>query len=69
MARIAGIDLPRDQTSGLTHALRVLKHVDGVKTMALNNKDVVRNEIVQNIVRAYEAAEKREQRKKEGKKV
>lgn len=56
---ITQVDLPNDKTSGLMHVEKVLKNVDGLSFVYLTDKDVVRHEIVQNIVRAYEKYEKR----------
>ncbi|MBR5947599.1 MAG: PhoH family protein [Clostridia bacterium] len=50
------IDLPQDKKSGLIHALRVLADVEGIATVHLSARDVVRHEMVQRIVRAYEKA-------------
>ncbi len=52
---ITQIDLPNGQTSGLKHAAEVLKDVKGVAFTYFNPKDVVRHELVQRIVQAYEA--------------
>ena len=60
---ITQIDLPRDKTSGLIHAVRILENVPGISIVHLNEKDVVRNELVQKIIRAYETADKRKQAK------
>lgn len=49
------IDLPDGKHSGLEHAARVLKDVDGISVVYLTDKDVVRNPLVMSIVRAYEA--------------
>lgn len=49
------IDLPEGKRSGLEHAARVLKDVDGISVVYLTDKDVVRNPLVMSIVRAYEA--------------
>lgn len=57
---VTQIDLPRERKSGLIHALEVLKDVEGIKTIYLTHKDVVRHEMVQRIIRAYERAERRE---------
>lgn len=56
---ITQIDLPRERRSGLVHALDVLNGVEGIKTIILTHKDVVRHEMVQRIIRAYEKAESR----------
>ena len=55
---ITQIDLPRERRSGLVHALEVLSDVKGVSIVRLTHKDVVRHELVQRIIRAYEAYEK-----------
>lgn len=52
------IDLPTSRRSGLMVALDVLKDVEGVSIVHLGNEDVVRNDLVARIVRAYEAYEK-----------
>lgn len=52
---VTQIDLPDGKKSGLEHATRVLKDVEGVSQIYLTDKDVVRNPMVMSIVRAYEA--------------
>ena len=54
------IDLPKGKRSGLLEAMDVLRDVDGVSMIELTAKDVVRHELVQKIVRAYEAYEAKE---------
>jgi phosphate starvation-inducible PhoH-like protein len=51
------IDLPRNQASGLRHAVEVLRGVDGISFTFFTAKDVVRHPLVQRIVQAYEAHE------------
>ena len=61
---VTQIDLPGDKKSGLKDAIRVL---DGVKDIAichLTSADVVRHALVQEIINAYERANKRETVKK-----
>jgi len=48
------IDLPKNSKSGLIHATEVLKDVEGIGTMFLTQRDVVRHELVQRIIIAYE---------------
>lgn len=55
---ITQIDLPDTGKSGLIDAVKVLEGVEDIKTIFLNDKDVVRNRIVQEIVRAYSKYEK-----------
>jgi phosphate starvation-inducible PhoH-like protein len=56
---ITQIDLPPDKDSGLQHVRRVLKGVRGVAFIYLTERDVVRHELVQRIIRAYERFEQR----------
>lgn len=53
------IDLPRGQKSGLAEALDILKDVDGIGFVPLEQKDIVRHKLVTKIVNAYEAHDKR----------
>ena len=53
------IDLPSDKSSGLLHASRILQGIDGIAIVNLKNKDIVRNDLVQAIVKAYEEQETR----------
>ncbi len=48
-------DLPSGARSGLVDALDVLAAVEGVATIKLSDRDVVRHALVARIVRAYEA--------------
>ena len=57
------IDLQKGRRSGLVEAMDVLRGVQGVKIVELTAKDVVRHELVQRIVRAYEAYEEKEREK------
>ncbi|MBE5926789.1 MAG: phosphate starvation-inducible protein PhoH [Lachnospiraceae bacterium] len=50
-------DLPRNVTSGLDTAIKILKNVDEIGFCYLNNEDVVRHPLVQKIVKAYEVYE------------
>lgn len=54
---ITQIDLPREKRSGLIHALDVLHDVEGIGIVRLTQKDVVRHELVQRIIQAYEKHE------------
>lgn len=53
-------DLPKDVTSGLDVATKILKNVEGISICHLTSKDVVRHPLVQKIVKAYEAYENKE---------
>lgn len=54
---ITQIDLPRSQQSGLIHAMKVLKNINGIATIEFDKKDIVRHILVQRIVEAYERSE------------
>jgi len=51
---VTQIDLPAGKTSGLRDAIEVLRDVDGVSFTFFNATDVVRHDLVQRIVRAYD---------------
>ena len=51
---VTQIDLPAGKKSGLVEALEVLREVPDIGITYLTHKDVVRHELVQAIVRAYE---------------
>lgn len=61
---ITQIDLPKHMTSGLRHAINVLKDVKDVSFNFFMSEDVVRHPVVAKIVNAYEGYE-REQAPKE----
>ena len=48
------IDLPKDITSGLIHALDILRELKDVGLVRFSSKDVARHSLVQKIVEAYE---------------
>ena len=52
------IDLPKGHVSGLKHAIRILKDIDDIGIIRLNERDVVRHPLVQKIVKAYETEDK-----------
>lgn len=62
---ITQIDLPGEKTSGLKDAMRVLKEVEGISICMLSERDVVRHELVQRIVKAYEKYEQARMQKME----
>ena len=51
---ITQIDLPRSTSSGLVQALKVLKGVPGIGMVEFGKKDIVRHQLVQRIVEAYQ---------------
>ncbi|MGI6576111.1 MAG: PhoH family protein [bacterium] len=55
---ITQIDLPRGQFSGLQEAQTILKHVTDIAFVYLSKQDVVRHELVQRVIEAYEDYER-----------
>lgn len=51
------VDLPRRTISGLKEALLVLKDVEGIGIVFLDDKDVVRHKLVKRIIAAYKSIE------------
>ncbi|WP_298453326.1 PhoH family protein [uncultured Prevotella sp.] len=48
------VDLPYGTTSGLREAIHVLKDIDGISFINMNEKDIVRHKLVTKIVNAYD---------------
>lgn len=51
---LSQIDLPKNQKSGLDKATRILKNIDGIAHIELDEEDVVRHRLVKAIIRAYD---------------
>ena len=58
------IDLPSDKVSGLKDAIRVLDGVKDIAICRLTSADVVRHALVQEIINAYEKADRQREVKK-----
>ena len=58
---VTQIDLPDDKVSGLKDAVRVLADVKDIAICRLTSADVVRHALVQQIINAYEKAEKKKE--------
>ncbi len=56
---ITQTDLPSGKQSGLAEAIALLKGIPGIGIVEMTGKDIVRHELVQKIVEAYEQKEKR----------
>ena len=56
---VTQIDLPDDKVSGLKDAVRVLDDVKDIAICTLTSADVVRHALVQQIINAYEKADKK----------
>ena len=48
------IDLPRNQSSGLAHAISILNNINNIAVIQLDNSDVIRHKLVTKIINAYE---------------
>ena len=60
---VTQIDLPSDKTSGLKDAIKVLEKVKDIAICRLTSADVVRHALVQEIINAYEKADKKNELK------
>ncbi|MBP9989872.1 MAG: PhoH family protein [Bacteroidales bacterium] len=54
---VTQIDLPRHQSSGLVQATQLLRDIEGISVIQLDNSDVIRHRLVTRIIRAYERQE------------
>ncbi|WP_406677971.1 PhoH family protein [Moorella sp. ACPs] len=55
---VTQVDLPRDTTSGLVEAQRILRGIEGIAIEYLTEADVVRHPLVQEIIKAYERSDR-----------
>jgi len=51
---VTQIDLPRTQDSGLVQAIKLLKKIDGISFVELDETDIVRHRLVKEIVKAFD---------------
>ena len=54
---ITQIDLPEGKKSGLRDAVKILKGIDDIAICKLTGRDVVRHRLVQEIIKAYERSD------------
>lgn len=52
------VDLPNRVKSGLEHAVSILDDVKGIGIVKFNGTDIIRHQLVQDIVKAYEKSDK-----------
>ena len=50
---VTQIDLPENQTSGLIHAIKILKGIPGIDFIQLDNSDILRHKLVSQILNRY----------------
>ena len=58
------IDLPKNQRSGLEKASHILRNIDGIAHIELDEEDVVRHRLVKSILRAYDKDHKEREKEK-----
>ena len=59
------VDLPDGKISGLRHCTSILKNIEGIETVELTHKDVVRHSLVMQIIKAYSNDEQKRAEKEE----
>ena len=59
------VDLPNRSNSGLSYALKILKNIDEISVIYLDNRDIVRHRLVSRIVEAYDKVEENNETEKE----
>ncbi len=55
------VDLPKNQRSGLIKGINILKNIDGISHIELDEEDVVRHRLVKAIIRAYDKDHQQEE--------
>ena len=55
---VTQVDLPSDRMSGLIHAHTVLSGIPGIKFVTFSSADVVRHELVSEIIKAYDQSDR-----------
>ena len=63
------VDLPRNQKSGLATAVRILRNIDGIAHIELDEEDVVRHRLVKHILRAYTREHEKDNPEEAGKPI
>ena len=57
---VTQVDLPAEKRSGLVEIREILAEVEGIRFVYFSEKDVVRHDLVQEIIKAYERHEARQ---------
>lgn len=65
---ITQVDLPRGHKSGLAQALHILAPIKEIHITKFDSKDVVRHQLVQKIVEAYDVFDEEQEREREARK-
>ena len=67
---VTQIDLPDGKKSGLSQVIRILGGIEDIAIVRFDGRDVVRHRLVQDIIKAYESSERKENTEKaEGRKL
>ncbi|MFL5319595.1 MAG: PhoH family protein [Myxococcaceae bacterium] len=66
---VTQVDLPVGRKSGLTHAVNILRPVDGIYFAHFSDTDVVRHPLVQEVIRAYDKSEEADRQEQEARKA
>lgn len=56
---VTQVDLPKNQTSGLNKAIKLLQHVEHIGFVFLDGRDVIRHPLVKSIIEAYDGPEEK----------
>lgn len=56
---ITQVDLPREKSSGLINAMKILQGISSISFSHFDTKDVIRHPVVKEIIEAYERSEKK----------
>ena len=59
------VDLPKNQKSGLIKATKILRNIEGIGFIQLDEADVVRHRLVKHIIRAYDKEQEHEDTQQE----
>ncbi|HNZ43461.1 MAG TPA: PhoH family protein [Bacteroidales bacterium] len=54
---ITQIDLPKNQASGLVHALKILNNIPGIGIVNFDHSDIIRHKLITEIINAYSSKE------------
>lgn len=54
---VTQIDLPKNQASGLVHALKILNNIPGIGIINFDNSDIIRHKLITEIINAYSSKE------------
>ncbi len=63
------VDLPKSQKSGLIKAVRILKNINGIAHIELDEEDVVRHRLVKAIIKAYDREKEKEDEQQEARRI